>query len=433
MVSLPQLPFNQSHLFINNEWVESTGSATTTIENPDTGDIIATVPAGTAEDVSSAVDAAYEAFHHGPWVNEYTGSQRRDAINALATLIEQNREEIELIESINTGKPITDARLEMDDAIDILRFYAGYADKVHGRHISPQANPTFEGYTAKVPVGVVAHINSFNYPAMLWAWKVAPALAAGCTIVFKPGPQTPLTTLYFGHLIKQTGLFPPGVYNVVVGGVDVGQALVDNDKVDKVGFTGSVATGKHVIKSTASTRDVRKVSVELGGKSPVMLPKLKAAAERIALGVPQEESTVMGPLIDRRQFERVMDYIRIGKEEDKAELLTGGERAFDHGHWVQPTVFVNVDPKARIATEEIFGPVLTTLVWPAAIFSHNPREIAKFTRALRNGTIWVNTYNILFASLPFGGFRNSGFGRELGEESFEGYLEVKTIITDVTV
>ncbi|KAJ1937365.1 hypothetical protein EC988_007912, partial [Linderina pennispora] len=327
-------------------WVESTGSATTTIENPDTGDIIATVPAGTAEDVSSAVDAAYEAFHHGPWVNEYTGSQRRDAINALATLIEQNREEIELIESINTGKPITDARLEMDDAIDILRFYAGYADKVHGRHISPQANPTFEGYTAKVPVGVVAQINSFNYPAMLWAWKVAPALAAGCTIVFKPGPQTPLTTLYFGHLIKQTGLFPPGVYNVVVGGVDVGQALVDNDKVDKVGFTGSVATGKHVIKSTASTRDVRKVSVELGGKSPVvimpdfdldtaaetviaavtsntgmncncgsrawihrdiydqMLPKLKAAAERIALGVPQEESTVMGPLIDRRQFER---------------------------------------------------------------------------------------------------------------------------------
>ncbi|KAJ2158826.1 hypothetical protein GGF46_003479 [Coemansia sp. RSA 552] len=490
---LPQLPFDESLIFVNGEWTASASTQTSKVENPDTAEVIATVPECTSQDLDRAVQAAYTAFHDGPWVNEYSGAQRRDAMLALADSIEQHRGEIELIESINTGKPISDMRGELDDTIDLFRHFAGYADKVEGRHIAAQTNSGLEGYTVKVPVGVIGFINAFNYPITLLAWKVAPALAAGCTIVFKPGPQTPLTTQYFAHLLNETGRFPPGVFNVVLGGVEVGQALVDHDLVDKIGFTGSVATGKKVIRSTASTRNVRQTSVELGGKSPgvVMpgvdldktarlvasgcmsnagmncnaltrlwvhrsiadefLPKLKAAAQALVLDTPQLDRTEMGPLIDRRQYERVLEYIRIGRDEDKAQVLTGGEPALGRGYWIEPTVFVNVSPKARIATEEIFGPVLSVLEpfdsldevieaerknefgLAAGIFSPNHQDIAKFTRKLRAGTIWVNNYNTLYSYLPFGGFRNSGFGRELGYESFDGYLVSKAIIDDVSV
>ncbi|KAJ2709528.1 hypothetical protein H4R19_004208 [Coemansia spiralis] len=489
--AIAQLPFDAGRIYINGAWVESTSAATASIENPDTAEVIATVPECSAEDLDRAVQAAHTAFYDGPWVNEYSGAQRRDALIAVADAIAGSRRQLEMLESVNTGKPITDVRAEVDDAIDLFRHFAGFADKVEGRHISPQANSRFEGYTVKVPVGVVGFINAFNYPLCLLAWKVAPALAAGCTVVFKPGPQTPLTTQYFAHLLDQTGLFPPGVFNVVLGGVGVGQALVDHDLVDKIGFTGSVATGKHVIRSTASTRNVRSTSVELGGKSPgvVMpdadldktaqlvvsgcmanagmncnaltrlwvhrsvyddfMPRLKAAAEALTLGTPQLDSTAMGPLIDRRQYERVLEYIRIGRDEDGAELLTGGEAALGRGYWIQPTVFRNVRPMARIATEEIFGPVLSVLEpfdsldeviaverrsefgLAASIFSRNHQAIAQFTRRLRCGTIWVNNHNPLFSYLPFGGFRNSGFGRELGYESFDGYLATKSIIDDI--
>ncbi|KAJ1726351.1 hypothetical protein LPJ61_005244 [Coemansia biformis] len=490
--AIARLPFDKGRIYINGEWVTSSSAGTCDVENPDTAEVIATVPECTAEDLDRAVRAAHTAFYDGPWVNEYSGAQRRDAMIALAGAIEGSRGEIELLESLNTGKPIADVRAELDDTIDLFRHFAGYADKVEGRHIAAQTNSGFEGYTVKVPVGVIGFINAFNYPICLLAWKVAPALAAGCTIVFKPGPQTPLTTLYFAHLLDKTGLFPPGVFNVVLGGVAVGQALVDHDLVDKVGFTGSVATGKHVIRSTASTRNVRSTSVELGGKSPgvvmpdadldktarlvvggcmcnagmncnalsrlwvhrdvydAFLPRLKAAAEAMRLGTPQEDGTEMGPLIDRRQYERVLEYIRIGRDEDGAQLLTGGGPALGRGYWVQPTVFSNVDPEARIATEEIFGPVLSVLRpfdsldevieverrsefgLAASIFSRNHQAIAKFTRRLRCGTIWVNTHNPLFSYLPFGGFRNSGFGRELGYESFDGYLASKSIIDDLS-
>ncbi|KAI8322856.1 aldehyde dehydrogenase [Martensiomyces pterosporus] len=489
---LPSLPFDEKRIYINGSWVESTATKTHSVENPDTAEVIAVVPECNAQDLDAAVQAAYSAFHDGPWVNEFSGAQRRDAMLALADAIEESRAEIELIESINTGKPISDVCVELDDTIDLFRHFAGYADKVEGRHIAPQTNASLEGYTVKVPVGVVGFINAFNYPICLLAWKVAPALAAGCTIVFKPGPQTPLTTQYFAHLLEKTGKFPPGVFNVVLGGVEVGQALVDHDLVDKIGFTGSVATGKHVIRSTASTKNVRSTSVELGGKSPgvvmpdadldktarlvvsgcmsnagmncnaltrlwihrdvydAFLPKLKAAAEALVVGMPQDSSTEMGPLIDKRQFDRVMEYIRIGREVDSAPVLTGGDRAFDRGYWVKPTLFYNVDPKARIATEEIFGPVLSILKpfdsldevieierrnefgLAAGIFTRNHQAISKFTRRLRSGTIWVNNYNALYSYLPFGGFRNSGFGRELGYESFDGYLVPKAIIDDIS-
>ncbi|ORX69310.1 aldehyde dehydrogenase [Linderina pennispora] len=490
--SLPVLPFDEKLIYIDGRWVQSTSTATHNVENPDTGDVIAVVPECNAQDLDKAVQAAYNAFHDGPWANQFSGAERRDALIAIADAIEEHRAELELIESINTGKPISDMHVEVDDTIDLFRHFAGYADKVEGRHIGHQTNQTIEGYTVKVPVGVVGFINAFNYPLNLLGWKVAPALAAGCTVVFKPGPQTPLTTQYFAYLLEKTGKFPPGVFNVVTGGVEVGQALVDHDLVDKIGFTGSVATGKHVIRSTASTQNVRSTSVELGGKSPgvVMpdadldktaqlvvsgcmsnagmncnaltrlwvhrdiydefMPKIKAAAESMVLGAPQKETTVMGPVIDKRQFDRVMEYIRIGKEEDKAAVLTGGERAFDRGYWIKPTIFYNVKSDARIATEEIFGPVLSVLEpfdsldevieierknefgLAAGIFSRNHQDIKKFTRKLRSGTIWVNTYNALFSYLPFGGFRNSGFGRELGYESFDGYLVPKSIIDDVS-
>ncbi|ORX64482.1 aldehyde dehydrogenase [Linderina pennispora] len=445
-------------IYIDGRWVQSTSTATHNVENPDTGDVIAVVPECNAQDLDKAVQAAYNAFHDGPWANQFSGAERRDALIAVADAIEEHRAELELIESINTGKPISDMHVEVDDTIDLFRHFAGYADKVEGRHIGHQTNQTIEGYTVKVPVGVVGFINAFNYPLNLLGWKVAPALAAGCTV-------------YFAYLLEKTGKFPPGVFNV-------GQALVDHDLVDKIGFTGSVATGKHVIRSTASTQNVRSTSVELGGKSPgvVMpdadldktaqlvvsgcmsnagmncnaltrlwvhrdiydefMPKIKAAAESMVLGAPQRRHGD-GPVIDKRQFDRVMEYIRIGKEEDKAAVLTGGERAFDRGD-------------ARIATEEIFGPVLSVLEpfdsldevieierknefgLAAGIFSRNHQDIKKFTRKLRSGTIWVNTYNALFSYLPFGGFRNSGFGRELGYESFDGYLVPKSIIDDVS-
>ncbi|KAI9505972.1 hypothetical protein GGI25_001416 [Coemansia spiralis] len=490
---LPNLPFSEKLIYINGEWVEPAGQQSAKVENPDTASIISEVPECTVEDVDRAVQAAYAAFHDGPWVNEYSGAQRRDALLMLADEIEQHRAEIELIESINTGKPISDVRGELDDTIDLFRHFAGYADKVEGRHIAAQTNAKLQGYTTKVPVGVVGFINAFNYPICLLAWKVAPALAAGCTIVFKPGPQTPLTTQYFAHLLHKTGRFPPGVFNVVLGGITAGQALVDHDLTDKIGFTGSVATGKQVIRSTASSKNVRSASVELGGKSPgvVMpdvdldktaelvvsgcmsnagmncnaltrlwvhrsiydefLPRLKNAAEALVLGTPQDEQTQMGPLIDERQYKRVLEYIRIGREEDKAEILTGGKPVPERGgYWIQPTLFYNVDPKARIATEEIFGPVLSVLKpfdsldevieierknefgLAAGIFTHSHKDIAKFTRKLRSGTIWVNNYNGLYSYLPFGGFRNSGFGRELGYESFDGYLVPKAIIDDIS-
>ncbi|KAJ2355964.1 hypothetical protein GGF43_002368 [Coemansia sp. RSA 2618] len=489
---LSKLPFDEKLIYVNGKWSASTSTQTCNIENPDTAEVIAVVPECTSEDLDQAVQAAYTAFHDGPWVNEYSGAQRRDAMLALADAIEEHRRNIELIESVNTGKPISDVRGELDDTIDLFRHFAGYADKVEGRHISAQTNSTLEGYTTKVPIGVVGFINAFNYPICLLAWKVAPALAAGCTIVFKPGPQTPLTTQYFAHLVDQTGLFPPGVFNIVLGGVGAGQALVDHDLIDKIGFTGSVATGKQVIRSSASTRNVRTTSVELGGKSPgvVMpdadldktarlvvsgcmsnagmncnaltrlwvhrsvyddfLPRLKAAAEALTLDTPQLDSTEMGPLIDRRQYERVLEYIRIGKEEDNAQVLTGGEPTLGRGYWIQPTLFYNVSPNARIATEEIFGPVLSVLEpfdnlddvieierkcefgLAASIFSRNHQDIAKFTRKLRSGTIWVNNHNPLYSYLPFGGFRNSGFGRELGYESFDGYLVSKAIIDDIS-
>ncbi|KAJ2035554.1 hypothetical protein IW146_005559 [Coemansia sp. RSA 922] len=489
---LSRLPFDETLIYVNGEWTKSQASQTCRVENPDTAETIATVPECNAQDLDLAVQAAYSAFHDGPWVNEYSGAQRRDALLALATAIEESRQDIEELESLNTGKPINDVRVELDDTIDLFRFFAGYADKVEGRHIAAQTNRNLEGYTVKVPVGVVGFINAFNYPICLLAWKVAPALAAGCTVVFKPGPQTPLTTQYFAYLLHKTGKFPKGVFNVVLGGVGVGQALVDHDLVDKIGFTGSVATGKQVIRSTASTRNVRCTSVELGGKSPgvVMpdadldktaklvvsgcmanagmncnaltrlwvhrsiydefMPRLKAAAEALVLNTPQDTATEMGPLIDKRQYDRVLEYIRIGRDEDQAALLTGGQPALGRGYWIQPTIFYNVSPTTRIATEEIFGPVLSVLEpfdeldevieierknefgLAAGIFTRRHQDIAKFTRKLRSGTIWVNNYNALYSYLPFGGFRNSGFGRELGYESFDGYLVPKSIIDDIS-
>ncbi|KAJ2723022.1 hypothetical protein GGI07_002916 [Coemansia sp. Benny D115] len=490
---LSMLPFDPLQTYVDGQWVSASDSQTRSVENPDTGSEITKVCESSVGDVDAAVQAAHAAFYEGPWVNEYSGGQRRDALLALASSIEENRQQLELLESLNTGKPISDVRVELDDTVDLFRHFAGYADKVEGRHIAAQTNARLEGYTVKVPVGVVAFINAFNYPLCLLAWKVAPALAAGCTVVFKPGPQTPLTTLYFAHLLHQTQRFPAGVFNVVLGGADVGRALVSHALVDKVGFTGSVASGRHVIQASASPGPVRPVSVELGGKSPgvvmpdadlprtartvamgcmsnagmncnaltrlwvhravydAFIPLLKTAVEDIVLGTPQDEATQMGPLIDRTQYERVLEYIRVGRDDDGAEVLTGGAALEgSSGYWVRPTVFVNVSAQARIATEEIFGPMLSVLEpfdslddviaierrsdfgLAAGIFSASHGDIAKFTRRMRCGTLWVNNFNALYSYLPFGGFRNSGYGRELGYESFDGYLATKAIIDDVS-
>lgn len=481
----PQGPF-ETRLFIDNEFVDAQGGRTFETVNPATEKVISQVQRAEKADVDIAVAAASAAFEEGaPW-RETSGHDRRDALLRLAQLVEDNTEYLAALESLDNGKPFKNsaysAHVDLALVVQCLRYYAGTAEKTCGKTI-PVAGKMF-CYTRHEPIGVCGQIIPWNFPLLMMAWKLGPALAAGCTVVMKTSEKTPLSALAVCKLIQQAGI-PPGVVNVLNGyGPEAGEPLALHPDVEKIAFTGSSAVG-HKIVEFAAKSNLKKVSLELGGKSPlIVLPdadiKQAVMAAHIGLflnhgqcccassrlfvhediyeeftaeaakaaagwkvGDPTASDTMQGPIVDKMQFDKVMGYIEKGKNEG-AKVLAGGARASDTGYYIQPTVFRDVDDNMTIAKEEIFGPVMSILKYKDlgdAIKRANAtkyglaaglctRDIGKALRtahSLRAGTVWVNCFNNFDMAAPFGGFKESGWGRELGEYGLSNYQEVKTV------
>ncbi len=470
-------------LLINNEWTD-TAKRFDTI-NPATGEVLTQVAEASPEDVGRAVSAARRAFEgrSGPW-RKMSASDRGRHIWKLADLIEQNIDELAELETLDNGKPIFESRyVDMPMVADVLRYYAGLATKIHGETVN-----TLESaftYTLREPVGVVGLIVPWNFPLLLASWKVGPALACGNTIVLKPAEQTPLTALRFGELAIEAGL-PPGVLNIVTGGPATGRAIVQHPGIDKIAFTGSTAVGKEIMRSAADT--LKRVTLELGGKSPNIVfadsdlegavkgaingifygkgevcnagsrlfvesevrneftEKLVARAKKMQPADPLDPKTRMGAIVSQEQMQTVLDYIDAGKNEG-AKLIAGGNRVSldgSKGFFIEPTIFGDVKNDMKIAQEEIFGPVLSILSFDdleqvveqakrnpyglaAAVWTKDVKKAHQVSRMLKAGTVWINTYGLMDAALPFGGYKASGFGRELGAHAIEHYTEMKTV------
>ena len=473
-------------LFIGGQWVEpSTGRYFPTI-NPATEEPIAEIAEGDAKDVDRAVAAARQAFDVGKWPS-MSASQRGKILWKIADLLEAKIDEFAMLETLDAGKPLAESKnVEMAECLDVLRYYAGYTTKITGETLPAKGASLV--YTLREPVGVVGAITPWNFPLLLAVWKIAPALAAGNTIVHKPASWTPLTALKFAEICLEAGL-PEGVYNVVTGpGSTAGQALVLHPGVDKVSFTGETSTGKSIMKGAADT--LKKVSLELGGKSPnivfadadldaaargattgifynkgevccagsrlfveesvhdVLLEKLLGRVKKLTVGDPLDKNTRMGPIVAKAQLEKVQSYIEAGKREG-ATLVCGGDRPnLPKGYYLNPTIFDGVSNEMKIAREEIFGPVLATIPFrtpeeaiqkgndtiyglSAAVWTRDVKKAHRVARSLRAGTVWVNTYNMFDATAPFGGYKQSGYGRELGKEALDLYTQVKTIWVDL--
>ncbi|MEU0110585.1 aldehyde dehydrogenase family protein [Streptomyces sp. NPDC006251] len=475
-------------MLIGGQWVEALDGATFDTADPATEEVLATVPAAGSTDVDRAVNAAREAFEPGSAWRGLPPAARGRIIHRIGDLILEHAEELALLESRDNGKPVFIASLaDIPMAADTFHYMSGWATKIEGNTIpmSSAAPGRFLSFTQREPIGVVGQIVPWNYPLLMAAWKLAPALAAGCTIVLKPAEQTPLTALRLGELIQEAGV-PDGVVNIITGDGATGAALVAHPGVDKIAFTGSTEVGKEIIRASAD--NVKKVTLELGGKSPNVIyadadleraiaksaeaiffnqgetcfagsrlyverpvhdevvAGLKAAAEQLTVGKGTEPTTMMGPLVSAEQLDRVMGYVTSGVAEG-ATLVTGGERLGDEGHFMAPTIFTDTKPSMRIVAEEIFGPVLVVLPFDTldeivAIEKDNPYGLAAgvFTRdidkafrtasAIRAGTVFVNTWNAVDSALPFGGYKQSGWGRELGHAVLDNYLETKSIITE---
>lgn len=477
-----------TRLFINNEFVESVSGKTFAAIDPATEQEICQLAEGDKEDVDRAVAAARFAFEEGEW-SELSSKQRGDLLYRLAELIDQEKEALALLESLDVGKPYFESfNFDLKQVVDTYRYFAGWADKIHGKSIDIPGNNVC--YTRHEPLGVVGLIVPWNFPLQITAWKLAPALAAGNTVILKPAEQTSITALKLAELVKKAG-FPAGVVNVITGfGPKAGAAIAAHMDIDKVSFTGSTFTGRKVMELSAAS-NLKPVGLELGGKSPIIVfddvinmekaitdsyyalfwnaGQCCSAGSRIFVhekiydefveksvamakarieqtGNPLLDTTMQGPQVSKLQFDKVMGYIETGKKEG-ARLLCGGARVGDKGYFIQPTVFADVEDNMTICREEIFGPVMAIIKFKdvhevvrrandsiyglvAAVYTRDVEKAMFLSKKLKAGTVWVNTYNVITPQTPWGGFKQSGHGRDMSEYALAQYTAPKCVIIE---
>ena len=480
---------NQKQLFINNEWRPAATGDVMDVINPATEDVIAQVASAGQDDLDAAVAAARAALD-GPW-GRLSARERGRLVRRLGDRLLERVDEVARLETLHNGKPISESRhIEIPAAAECFEYYGGWSDKVMGETIPVKGNHLT--YTLREPLGVVAAIVPWNFPLLLAAWKVAPALACGNTVILKPASQTPLTALALAEIGLEVGL-PPGVLNVLTGpGAKLGQAIVEHPGIDKIAFTGDTTTGKGIMRGAADT--LKRITLELGGKSPnIVLPdadleaavrgatigifygkgevcaagsrllvdrsikdefvdKLAARAKKMTAGDPLNPQTRFGALSSKKQLETVMRYIDSGTREG-ATLVAGGARTdigTGKGYFVQPTVFTDVRPEMTISREEIFGPVLATIEFgdideaiarangtqyglAAGVWTRDIKKAHYIARKLQAGTVWINTYNVYDTAAPFGGYKQSGFGREMSAHALEHYTQIKSVWVDLNL
>lgn len=487
MKTLPSFLKEPQLLYIGGRWTESSDGRYYDDINPATEEVITTVAKGTRQDVDLAVEAARNSLSHSSW-GGYSARQRGKILHRMADLLEKHKEEFAALETIDTGKTINESlHADMQMCIDVLDYYAGAATKLEGSTLPTESK--FFTFTLREPVGVIACITPWNFPLTLALWKAAPALAAGNAVILKPSSLTPLTAVRFARIAEEAGL-PAGALNVITGeGGVVGEALVDHAGIDKISFTGETETGRKILERSSST--LKRVTLELGGKSPniifrdadietaamgafnaifynkgevcsagsrlfvekpvhaEVIARISERAARMTMGDPLDKNTRMGPLVSKSQLDKVESYVESGKKEG-AMLVTGGARPDKppKGYFYKPTVFDNVTNSMAIAREEIFGPVLSVIEFSdfnevldsandsfyglaAGIWTKNISKALKTAKALKAGTVWVNCYNFFDACAPFGGYRQSGLGRELGLKGLEACTELKSVWINV--
>jgi aldehyde dehydrogenase (NAD+) len=480
---------DQKQLFINNEWRSAQSGDVMDVINPATEEVIAQAASAGAADLDAAVAAARAALD-GPWAR-LSARERGRLVRRLGDRLLERADEVSRLETLHNGKPISESRhIEIPAAAECFEYYGGWSDKVMGETIPVKGNHLT--YTLREPLGVVAAIVPWNFPLLLASWKVAPALACGNTVILKPASQTPLTALALAEIALDVGL-PPGVLNVLTGpGAKLGQAIVEHPGIDKIAFTGDTSTGKGIMRGAADT--LKRITLELGGKSPnIVLPdadldaavrgatigifygkgevcaagsrllvdrsikdefvdKLAARARKMTAGDPLNPQTRFGALSSKKQLETVLRYIESAKREG-ATLVAGGARTdigTGKGYFVQPTVFADVRPEMTISREEIFGPVLATIEFAdveeaiarandsqyglaAGVWTRDIKKAHYIARRLQAGTVWINTYNVYDTAAPFGGYKHSGFGREMSAHALEHYTQVKSVWVDLNV